>query len=146
MTDLLSDWVPVLAPPSLAARFMREVAAHLELAGGFDGPRDWDAASAAERRLFFRAATARQWTLLARLADSELPVPAAERARSLDTGVPDVAGIVGPLNKRAKQMGWVSPVRPQKFWRGRSAEKGLVVHPALVTWIKSNYDLVKDTQ
>src|SRR5206468_2040491 len=110
MASVPADWVPVLAPPALAARFLREVAAHLDLGVGTEGPRDWDHASDAERRAFFRDATAEQWDLVVHLSDSPLPIPTIELARMLGNDVADVAGVVGPLNKRAKREGWVSPV------------------------------------
>jgi len=129
------EWVPIWVPRSKAARILREVARDLERDDD-DGLRDWDSTSEAERRLFFKNLTAIQWRLLVRLAMSEGPTPAAELADALSIQVSDVAGIVGPLNKRAKRERWPSPVRSQ----GPGEEKGLSLDPALTEWVNDRED------
>jgi hypothetical protein len=138
--DAFSDWVPVLAPPSLAARFLREVATWVELEDGNGGPRDWGDASDSELAAFFGEASVAQWELLKRLSAGASPMPAADLAEALGVAVTAVAGLVGPLNKRARRLDWVPPLTPQSFSRGARADRGLLLHPALRSWVAGQAD------
>jgi hypothetical protein len=136
-TDM-TDWVPAMLPPALAPEVLRKVAAFVE-DDQSDDPRDWGDASSADKKAFFKDAMALEWRVVEVLADHERPVPPADLAERLDIDTNQVAGAVGPLNKRAKKRGWVSPVRPLRFVQvgaGGGSIKGLVLHDELKAWVK----------
>ena len=79
------------------------------------------------------------------LAREALPVPTPVVAECLGVEVDDVAGAVGPLNKRAKKHGWVSPVRTiRHFTAGKGAVRGLVLHDELKNCVLSRFDGAED--
>ncbi len=134
----MTDWVPLMAPPALAPGFLHTVAAYVEDAQS-DDPRDWGDASSADKKAFFKDAMDLEWQVVAVLAHHDKPVPAGDLAETLKVEPDQVAGAVGPLNKRAKKRGWVSPVRPMRFVQvgaGGGSIKGLVLHDELKVWVK----------
>ncbi|MDP1821532.1 MAG: hypothetical protein Q8K58_16775 [Acidimicrobiales bacterium] len=145
-TDM-TDWVPVMLPPGLAPEVLRRVAAYLEEAQS-DDPRGWGDATSADKLAFFKEAQDLEWRLVAELAcHDDKPVPPVDLAERLNVDPGQVAGAVGPLNKRAKKRGWVSPVRPFKFVQvgpGGGSVKGLVLDQELKVWVNDKVSDMTD--
>lgn len=135
----MTDWVPVMAPPELAARMLREVADHIAAGREFAEVRPWEDATGTDVRDFLRLVTADQSKLLVSLAFAEEAVPAAQHAQRLGVSVDDLAGYVGPLNKRAKKSGWMSPIRSERHF-GKGADKVLVLDERVAMWVRNNHE------
>jgi hypothetical protein len=128
--------VPVFVPAEMAADVMRRVADHLQSGAATTGVSDWADATAQDKEVFFRDLPDIEWQLVQELARYDRPVPVAEVAEALGVEVGDVAGAMGPINKRAKREGWVAPIRPGRFTPEgtRSSKRGLLLHEGLRAW------------
>ncbi|MGH9245887.1 MAG: hypothetical protein ACRD29_16520 [Acidimicrobiales bacterium] len=131
--------MPVFVPAPMAPEILRQVAASLESGGGVAdaGRSDWSDATDQDRAVFFRDVPSVEWRLVAELARHDRPVPVADLADALGAQVGDVAGAIGPINKRAKREGWVAPVQPTRFIPegSRSSKRGLLLHEDLRSWV-----------
>lgn len=136
----MTDWVPVMVPPELAARFLRDVADHVARANSDNEPRLWGDATDSDIGAFVRELNDNQRRLLVSLASAQRPVPAAQHAERLGMTVDDIAGHVGPINKRAKKAGWISPVRSHRAFNRNTSEKVLFLDERVALWIKDHYE------
>ena len=129
------EWVPVMVPASMAPQVLRDVAAFV-LADheAATGPRDWGAATDDDRTRVLIGDKPVEWQMLVHLSRASEPLPASQLAERVGVEVDDIAGLVGPLNKRARRAGWVSPIQTRTMFR---AGKGLMLHEALGWWVLS---------
>jgi hypothetical protein len=135
-----TEWVPVMAPPELAARFLREVADYLASGAGDDQFRLWEDATGTDVRAFLETLTETQYRLFVSLAMAKTPMSAAAHAERLKVSVDAIAGYVGPINKRAKKMAWAAPVRSHGFWNGKRMERVLMLDERLAGWVRDHHE------
>src|SRR3954451_2156336 len=135
----MTDWVPLMAPPELAARFLREVA---EFVGRSDAAeaRLWEDATGADIKTFIAGLNEPQYRFVVDLAFAERPATAAVHAERAGMTIDDVAGVVGPVNKRAKKLGWVSPIRSHRELTGTTMEKVVVLDDHVALWIRDHHE------
>ncbi len=136
----MTEWVPVMAPPELAPRFLREVAEHIASGASAADARLWDNATGRDVAEFVGLLNTEQHRLLVSLAFSETPASTATHAERIGVTVENIAGYVGPINKRAKKLGWISPIRSHNFWTGKRTEKVLVLDDRLALWVRDHHE------
>ncbi len=136
----MTEWVPVMAPPDLAPRFLREVAEHIASGASAADARLWDNATGRDVAEFVGLLNTEQHRLLVSLAFSETPASTATHAERIGVTVENVAGYVGPINKRAKKLGWISPIRSHNFWTGKRTEKVLVLDDRFALWVRDHHE------
>lgn len=134
----MTDWVPVMAPPELAERFLRDVADHL--AGGRADPRSWHDATGADVADLVGGLNDDQKNLLVELAFASAPRSAAALGAALGRTVDDIAGIVGPINKRSRKLGWVSPLRSHRHAGTGGVEKVVVLDDRVSLWVRDHHE------
>ncbi|MBW3613917.1 MAG: hypothetical protein KY439_01220 [Actinobacteria bacterium] len=139
---MAAEWVPVMAPPELAPRFLREVAAYVAAASKEEqgGPRLWEDAAASDIAAFLAELNAAQRELVVELAFSSTPRTAAVLAERVGKTIDDVAGLVGPINKRAKKLGWTSPIRSHRHANGTTKDKVVVLDDHVALWVRNHHE------
>lgn len=139
---LTTEWVPVLAPPELAVRFLREVAEHVAR-GANDSAADarlWADATGSDIASFVKLGNDDQGRLLRSLAFVNRPASTATHAERIGVTVDAIAGYVGPINKRARKLGWTSPITSCNFFTGTKTEKVLVLDDRFALWIRDHHE------
>ena len=136
----MTDWVPMMAPPQLAPRFLKEIAEYVGRTDAEADPRLWEDATGNDIGEFLKDMNGDQYKVLRCLAFSSVPRSTSEHAERLHMAVGHVAGCVGPINKRAKKLGWISPVRSNPYWNGRSSSKVLQLDSHVALFIREHDD------
>ncbi len=133
----MTDWVPVMVPPELATRVLRLIADNVDAAEDA-GPRPWEDATAADVAAFVSELNQGQRRLVVALSHTTKPQSTASYADLLGTTIDDIAGYVGPINKRARKRGWMSPLRSERHFRIK--DKVLVLDERIAVWVREHYE------
>ena len=135
----MTDWVPVMAPPELAARFLREFAHHVAR-GGETEPRRWEDATGADIKAFVGGLNDQQRALVVSLAFTESPPPrgrprrASRRLRRRDRRP-------GRAHQQAGQearLDLAHPLPPCLY--GRKDRKGGLLDDRVALWVRDHYE------
>jgi hypothetical protein len=136
----VGEWVPVMAPPDLAARFLREVADFVAETHDNVDPRLWDDATGTDIRGFLRQLNDDQSRFLQSLAFDDPPRSTAAHGEAMGKTVDEIAGYIGPINKKAKSLGWSSPIRSHRWFDGRTTERVLVLDGRMAQWVRDHFE------